>query len=448
MEKRKLFTVVLFCLCFAGIALADEVINIDLNGQGDDDAYTGEAAIAGENVWQAIYQGTGVAVGSGRATKLVDYDDPCKPGIYAAQVWLTIPDDGLFTKVSGDDLMDDGFDATAITTDDDPCMLIVGEPQDGTLPSGAYGGTFDIYIYSSEPTSITVSNNLGSSTKSVTGTYVSGPLTTPANYVVFEDVVVDDGNTAIVDGNAVYTAGDANTVTIVWDNIINGIQIVKSQSPIEIDSFSTSGFPMEINPQLYDQAKESNAREGEPQPFGPDFGTDEDDPCEPFDYVGPIVTYLDSSDSMIYDINCSESDAGYYGLRAIVVQDGNNDAGLIAHYYNDATGQEIELGDMAYSNANGSNGEAVETSAVEFNIFAGKGYLRWSLGNDIYFNLAGLELYNIQVPPQMDDCDDVYFYKYNYLSDYVKNCRVDEDDLLKIVENWVSCYDPNTANCP
>ncbi len=441
MEKSKLLTVALFCLCFAGIALAEEVINIDLNGQGDDVAYTGEAAIPGEDVWRAIYQGTGVAVGSARTSDLADYDEPNEASIYAAQVWLEIPEDDLFTKVAdtdvyGNDLMDDGFVKSGVK---DPCLYILSEPQDRTIPAGAYNGTYDIYVYGAvDGDIIMIRGNDAPITKPLTGGPFNGDFNEDDDYVVFEDVVIDDGNSVV--------PGDGNTVTIIWKNTINGLQLVKQQELIEI-------VPDTVIPaQLYDVARETNKRVGEPNPFGPDIVTD---PCAHHCSClvcngGINVSYLDNSEYMIYDFNCSVNDGREYSLKASVLPDGNtNGASLLIYYYNDNLGQEIQVGEATLPAQSGGYSQPTETSStVEFNIFPGEGYLRWKVGSEMYFNLFQIKLSWTGNPVQMGNCADVYFYKYNYLSDYDNDCDVDEDDLLKIVDNWVTCYDPNTANCP
>jgi hypothetical protein len=439
MEKRKLLSVVLFCLCFVGIALAEEVINVDLNAEGDDVAYTGEGAIAGETVWRAIYSGIGVAVGSERTANLANYDDPNKPSIYAAQVWLDIPEGDLFDKVddgtTGNELMDDGFEKSGTK---DPCMSILGEPEDAELEAGAYNGTYDIYVYCSLPTTVTLkSPAIGSSSDSVAVAYAGGAITA-ANYVVFDDVVIDDGEVGV--------AGDANTVTIVWNNIINGITLVKQKPILEIDnSYSDSENAMYLLPTEYDEAKETNARVGEGQPFGPDNGIASN--VEP-NYSGPALFYLDASEYMIYDFHCSDSNAGKYYIEADIIPVGENDASLLIYYYNGVTEQEIEIGQLTYTNLGGVEGRLQPTDTpLEFNIFAGEGYIKWLLGPQRFFNLVDLRLYYSD-ELDMQTCDDVYFYKYNYASDYAKNCKVDYDDLYRITSNWVQCYDPDTENCP
>jgi hypothetical protein len=241
-------------------------------------------------------------------------------------------------------------------------------------------------------------------------------------------------------------------VTIIWDDIIDGITLVEKKSPLQIDSSSYAGAPMIFGPNSlnpYDVAKETNTRGGGDQPFGPDLGVAGVDPCD-VNYSGPILYYLDNGEYMITDINCDDADAGVYTINAGVVPVGDNDASLLISYYNGATEQEIEIATLTYDNPGGINstaGQYQSTTSATFNIFAGPGYLKWQPTTP-YFNLVEFKLYNISTPPDMPDCDAVYYYHYNYLSDYQKNCRVDAADLLYLLNHWVECYDPNTANCP
>jgi hypothetical protein len=169
-------------------------------------------------------------------------------------------------------------------------------------------------------------------------------------------------------------------------------------------------------------------------------------PTDPNLYYGPALVYLDNGEYMIYDINCSDSDAANYGMKAVVVPDGNNDARLRISYYNGVTEQEVEVGELVYT-TDDIGGQDSETSEITFNIFAGKGYLKWYVSFDMYFNLVELKLY-YKNPLQMNNCDDVYLYKYNYVSDYKKNCRVDEGDLLQFANRWAVCYSPDPNECP
>jgi hypothetical protein len=438
MEKRKLLTVVLFCIGLAGIVAANEVINVDLNAQDDNDAYTGEAAYPGD-VWRAVYEGWGIAVGSARTANLRDYDEPNLPSTYAAQVWLGIPEDGLFNKVddgtSDNAMMDDGFRIAGVK---DPCVYIIGEPQDGSVPSGAYSGTFDIYVYSNAPTHVTLkSPDIGSNTQYITGAYVGGPLQTPQNYVIFQDVVIDDGNTvpaSETDPNLVEVPGDANTVTIVWDNIINGLQLVKQKSPIEVEK------GLEFFAADYDVAYELNhAGPNELQPFGPDITTD----------ANRTVTILGAGEYMIYDLSVADGNDGFYQLDAKVDPVPNNNMGLQIYY------KDVHVGDLSatYDDTKDPNltywmTEELAAPELEFNIFAGDDYtLRWTPTSNRFFGLSKISFWNKSGAIRMDNCSDVYFYGFNYMSDYTGDCIVDGKDLDMILEHWAECYSPDPCDC-
>jgi hypothetical protein len=448
MEKRKLLSVVLFCLCFAGITLADEVINVDLNAQGDANAYTGEGAIAGETVWRAIYQGTGVAVGSARTAGLADYDEPNKISVYAAQVWLAIPVTAEFNKenagATGNKLMDDGFRFVAGT----PYISILGEPQDGTLSAGAYNGTYDIYVYCSEPTTVTCQTTVNYGSQDVTVYYAGdadGPIP-PTSYVVFHDVVIDDGNNVV--------PGDANTVTIAWTKylgnggIINGITLVKKKTPFQIDASSWVGDTMVLDPRQYDVARETNGRGGETEEFGPDFATlDYYDPCDPDpNYSGPALSYLDNTEYLIFDIACSDGNDGLYSISAYVVPVGTNSASMSVYYYNDAVEEEMGVGTLSYTNGGEAGEELHQTNELTFNIFKGSGYLKVAY-RTIYYNLVDVNMYNVDTPPAMPDCNEVYKYKYNYGGDFTEDCHVNNDDLDMITEHWAECYSVDGNDC-
>jgi hypothetical protein len=448
MEKRKLLSVVLFCLCFAGITLADEVINVDLNGQGDANAYVGEGAIAGEILWRAIYEGTGVAVGSARTANLANYNEPNRTSTYAAQVWLTIPDAVLFDKnyssSTGNELMDDGFEIDGII---DPCIFIEAEPEDPCYGGGAYNGTYDIYVYCSEATTVTLqSSDINSSdanyTDSVTDTYIGGPLMEPNNYVHFEDVVINSGAAG---------RGNGTTVTIVWDNVINGITLVKKTTPFQVDHTSNSDARLRMEPSMYDVARESNLRTGGGSSrFGPDL-VDVNYIKVPGDgnYIGPLLAYLDNGEYLLFDINCTQE--GRYTMDANVVPfDDDTDANMTIYYGNDAVEGEVEVGHLAFTaQAPGFGRKLVATdNQITFNIFEGTGYLKVAFGNGyLYSDLVNLNLWWSSLGLNMPDCAAVQQYHYDYVSDYTGDCRVGTEDLDLVTEHWVECYSPDANDC-
>ncbi len=435
MEKRKLLTAVLFCFSIAGMVLADEVISIDLNNQGDANAYTGEAGVPGATVWRAFYEGWGKPMGSARTAGLADYDEPNKPGTYAAQVWIGVPDDGPFNYVSGSALMDDGFEKSGGPTDPNPAIYIIGEPDYGgkTSSSGAYSGTFDIYVYSSEPTWITLTSPaIGSSSKQVTDTYTGGSVIEPNNYVVFDDVVVNDGNNVVL--------GDANTVVVSWDNIINGLQLVKRKEPVALEGKPTSDpNGTVISAGDYDVAYETNARGAdEISHFGPDIGAGEFDK-EPVDRDGCIY-YLETGEYMIYDITVDDVNQGEYEIHPEVAT-AWSDADMRI-YLDDRL-----VGTVTHPHSDQNPKFYMADVPVYTNIFAGSHEVKWVVGSPMYFDVGSLKFYWVG-DINMPDCDAVYKYGFNYTSDYEKDCRVDANDLKMIVDHWVECFDPNQDNCP
>jgi hypothetical protein len=443
MEKRKLLTVVLFCFGLAGLTWAAEVINIDLNAQNNDVAYTGEAAIAGEKVWRAFYDGTGIPMGSDRTANLREYDEPNMPSVYAAQVWIAVPTAGTLWEYvggMGTGLMDDGFKKKA-GAPADPCVSILGEPNPNLDGAGAYQGIFDIYVYGATDGNVTLSSpGYGSVTKPLTGGNWDGDFVEDEDYVVFEDVSINDGNDTL--------AGDGNTVVIKYTSQINGIQMVKLKDPVAVnDPCKTAGGDVwsqevdkmqRIPASAYDVAGETNNRGGEEQSqFGPDI-------------VGDSVFYLDSGEFMTYDLTVDVNNAGEYKIGAQVM--GFEDNPCTLRIYLD---DDIYLGDINDTTTGvdwmfttGSAGPKADGAGmVSCNLFEGDHTITWRLTGDIYFDVNNLFLDRIG-DVNMANCDDVYFYQLDYVSDYVQDCSVDAEDLALIVDHWVECFDPNEDNCP
>jgi len=402
MKQKNLLTVLLFCL-IAGLAMADEVISVDLNAYGDDTAYSGEAAIPGETVWRAYYGGWGVPVGSARTNGLVNYDDPNQASTYAAQVW--IGDDGDYHGyVAGSALMDDGFDANQLPSI--PHISLIGLASDPCLGGGAYQGVFDIYVYGSGNFTVQTSGDYGSVNKTATGGF-SGTFVENVNYVVFTGVPVNDSNEA----------------SIEYDGVINGLQIVKPSSPIEMQSSGT----LNVAADDWDVAYDLNNRAGETSVFGPDAG-------------GGEVFYLDAGEYMVYDVNTNATTAGEYRVRGWVYS-AAGEACLLNIFVDD-----LDFGTLNLS-AQTSEYELPTDDWVKFNLFEGQHEFKWVIGNEIYFNINSFDFERIG-DINMPDCNAVYKYGYQYATDYSGDCSVDAEDLAYIVDGWVQCYSPDVNECP
>ena len=412
MRKMKLLTAILFCLGIAGMASAKEVINIDLNAQGNDIAYSGYAPTdVGTNIWRAYYDGWGKAMGSPRSANLADYNEPNKPGTYAAQVW--IGDDANvahdYLPGSGTGLMDDGFVKTGGSEDPDPNVRLWG--------IDAYGGTdpnFDIYVLSAEDGNFTLTSLRRNETKHVDGG--------EDNYAVFEDVNIADG---------------PNAVTISYDNVLNGLQLVKLKDPVVIIKPPPEQW-IEINATEYDVAYETNRRAGEGQQFGPDLGVV---------YESDAVMYLDYDEYMEYDITVDDANQGWYEVYA-VVDACSADAAL--DIYLVYRGNDIKMGTIRKTQENEPGWWSTDDPRVGFNLFAGDHSIKWvTSGPEIYFNLKSLCLYRTGLVKDVN-CSEVYKYGWNDPMDFDGDCHVDFNDLAVITDpcNWLDCYDPNTDNCP
>lgn len=404
MKKMKLLTIVLFVLGAGGAALAAEVISIDLNGYNDANAYTGEAAVPGATVWRAYYGGWGKAMGSPRSANLADYNEPNKPGTYAAQVW--IGDNGQnHVYISGSALMDDGFDANDLEPVD-PCISLIGLAQDPCLGGGAYTGVFDIYVYGSEAGAFRIRNSVIDQNQSVSGGFI-GDFNEGQNYVVFNGVSIDE----------------ANEVYLTYTNVLNGLQLVKLKEPVAMSSYTVISAPD------YDLAYETNQRVGEGSPFGPDIVGD----------PVPMVAYLDAGEYMEYDIIVDEANEGFYNIVAYL----NTPEGL-------ADDLDIYLDGLLLGTLYLGTTQVYWPSEnnVSVNLFEGSHTFKWvSTGPELWFNIADFEFTRVD-DVVMNDCNDVYKYGFNYAADYTGDCHVDEEDLALLVDNWLNCYDPNTDNCP
>jgi len=404
--KKKLLFIVLLCLGISVAAQAVEVINIDLNNYGDDTAYTGTAAYNdGVNQWNVYYGGWGKPMGSPRSLNLAAYNEPCEPSTYAAQVW--IGDRGVdHNYVSGTALMDDGFVNES---------TVAGEPNIQLFGSGAYGGTFDIYVYGNEAGSFTVTR--GSTvigTKTVTGGVTAGEFVEGGNYVVFTGVNI---------------SSDPNYVLIKYSNMINGLQLVKQKTPVAIQDGT------EIGVGTYDVAYETNQRSGETQVFGPDMTAADD--YSSYGYLG----YLDAKEYMEYDFTMDDGNEGEYGITAYV-DVSTYDANYMNVYVND-----LSLG--TFWTTYTGEWDLASTNQVTVNLFGSSDVqtFKWQMSRAYYHNICYFKFERLG-DLDMPDCDAVYKYGFEYTSDLNGDCKVDYKDLAVISEEWLSCIDPNENNCP
>lgn len=392
MKKMKLLTIVLFILGAGGAAMAAEVINIDLNGFGDNNPYVGNGAYdVGESTWNVYYGDWGKPMGSARSSQLADYDEPCQPGIYAAQVWIGDPGTG-HGYIDGSELMDDGFIAN------------VGvEPNISLFGQGAYTGTFDIYVYGANDGSFTVTSPSYNSTKMVSGIAPPGEFVEGGNYVVFQDVLIND----------------ANTVVLSYTNELNGLQLVKLKEPVAIYDGA------EINAPDYDVAYDTNLRDGEEQRFGPDVNE-------------LYVFYLDNGEYMEYDITVDDANVGRYDIAAWVNTENEYCTNLNAYLDGIWLGKLIlEQDSTAYPP------DYDPTSSVSVNLFKGNHTFKWAhLGYNYGYNISRFT-FDRTGDVIMNDCNDVYTYGLNYAGDLTGDCHVDYNDLALIIDNWLANYDPN-----
>ncbi len=478
--EKKLLMAILFCFGIAGIASAVEVINIDLNVDGDANAWTGYAAYdGGTDVWQAYYGGEGKAMGSQRSASLANSDEPCKPSTYAAQIWISNGDGDSGNHETYRDvnisnlLMCDGFKKKAGATAD-PNICLFGWD--------AYVGNFDIYVYGVEagdfnlaryepnivwgPTNYYSDPNVfwprdsndaneftgdanihpadpntykiineskwTYTTKPVSGGF-SGDFIENQNYVEFPGV---DVNTY----RATITASDANTDTntvilsvnkiyIIYTKRINGIQLVSTKRPVAV--YNTK----QIGARLYDVAYETNLRDGEGQLFGPDI----DGPSEAYPYGR--VMYLDGGEYMEYDITMNESNEGEYSISAFVD---------VSMY--DACNMNVYVNGMLLGELHAEYAGDGWTNNLSVNIFSSPQpqTFRWQMTTAYWHNIMYF-LFGYIGPINIPDCNAVYKYGFNDLygaADLNRDCHVDYKDLKIMASRWVECYDPDPNVCP
>ncbi len=392
MKKMKLLTIVLFILGAGGAALAAEVINVDLNGHGDNIPYVGNGAYdVGKSTWNVYYGGWGKPAGSPRSDLLVDYDEPCEPGIYAAQVWIGDPGTG-HGYIDGSELMDDGFVAN-------PGV----EPNISLFGQDAYTGTFDIYVYGANDGNFTITSPSYNSTKEVNGVAPPGEFVEGGNYVVFPTVRIDD----------------SNTVVLSYTNELNGLQLVKLKEPVAIQDGT------EINAPDYDVAYDTNRRDDEEQHFGPDGNS-------------VYVFYLDDGEYMEYDITVDDANVGRYSIKAWVNTQWEYCTNLNVYL------DDIWLGKLILEEDSTAYPPDFDpTSSVSVNLFKGSHTFKWAhIGGGYGYDISKFK-FTRTGDVIMNDCNDVNTYGLNYAGDLTGDCRVDEKDLALIVDNWLIYYDPN-----
>jgi len=417
MKKMKLLTAILFCLGIAGMASAMEVIQIDLNGYGNNTAYNGYALGTGigTNIWGAYYggsapEGWGNAMGSPRTADLADYDEPCMPSTYAAQVWIgdndaNVPHDWIMG--SGTGLTDDGFKKNGGGTD--PNIFLWGVD--------AYAGIYDIYLLGEKNTT---------HFKVTSPAHDYGTQTADGDGVAeFDDVII---------------GADVNVVTVCYDSNFYGIQLVRkleagvTKEPLVI----TNTGPQYIEAVEYDVAFETNTRSGEPSYFGPDIEVN-------VPLNSTLVAYLDAGEYMGYDIKVATEDAGYYEFDAQVLA-----------YYGPVDSLQIYVDDVLLgtlqdtqtSNPNlfwVGGGGAQPDEYVYGNLFKGNHTIKWRVPAAQYFNIRRLRLLWTRAIAM--DCNDVYFYQFGYANDFNRDCHVDFEDLKLLTDDWLNCYSPDPNDC-
>ena len=418
--KKKLFTVVLAVLGAGIVVSAAEVINIDLNGYDDIRGYVGNGAydVGDDAVWTVYYGGWGRPVGSKRTEALVVSGIPANQqfyaSVYAAQVW--IGDNGQnHDYLWGDALLDDGFIADA---GQEPNLALFGD--------GAYRGVYDIYVYGSAAGTFKLGYYGTVTSKPVAGDANAGQFDLGHNYVVFDNV---DINT-----------GDSANIYIAYTNVINGLQLVKQKDPCVIEP---NGLGMDkIAAGSWDAAGDRNQRtETETTKFGPDTYYDVND-LNMVD-VGPGVGYLDTSEFMEYDINIPEASEGQYEI-SLVIKGGPSYTAI------DPCAMKIYLDDKFIGEVNSPApppGTVGETKKVTTNLYEGLHAVKWYL----YAGQTGANLYYLKFNKLgnvvVDDCGDIVLAGQTLVKDLNGDCIIDVKDLKMAVEDWVLCNNPDPSLC-
>ncbi|MCK5564928.1 MAG: carbohydrate-binding protein [Planctomycetes bacterium] len=392
-KKKLLLTVISLLMGIAPMALAVEVISVDINNFTNDTVYAGEAAVPGATQWVAYYGDWGIPLGSPRSADLAD-TVTVQPSTYAEQVWLGDPGDHGYISGVGDGLLDDGFFNDGSGTSD-PSVVFVGNI------AGAYGGTFDVCVYgNSEGTFTLKEGDAVIETATITGTttgFVEGE-----NYALFQDI----------------SLADPNSITLVYSNELNGIQLVSTKAtPVPIIASADPNTNV-IDARDYDVAHDTNNRSGEQTLYGPD--------------IGSVVFYLDEGEYMEYDIAVDAANQGLYEITANVGTEwGPANLSLYLDGVLHGTLTFPQTGDKTIN----------ATNAATVNLFEGNHTLKWAAEtSQIYFNVVELKIVYLG-DISLTDCAELSGYPDQVLIGDINNdCRVGLDDLLLLTSEWTENY--------
>ena len=395
-------------LSIAAMASAVEVISIDINNYNNDVATTEEAAVPGATEWVVYYGGWGVPIGSPRSADLAE-PGTVQPSTYAEQVWIGDPG-GHDYPGSGDTLLGDGFQSSTPSptlTGSDPNLAFLGVDLGAGDGDHAYGGVFDLYVYGNSAGQFAladVNDTVFAGPVAVTGTtsgFVEGE-----NYVKFTGVSI----------------ADPNSVRLVYSNVLNGIQLVSTKdTPKVINPDSSDPNDYTITASVWDVAHDTNGRPDETDyGFGSYYGPDT---------FGDWAAVLDTGDAMEYDISIDSLAQGQYNLT--IDMDTT---------YGETT-LNLFLDGVAVGSLTGPAGGPVTVGPLPINLFQGMHTLRWESTGYYGGNIGDIVL-NYVGDITLNDCADVYSYGLQLSGDINGDCRVNMDDLLLIVSEWTSDYNP------
>jgi hypothetical protein len=398
MMKMKLWTVLLLILCAAGAAQAVDVINVDLNGYNDSKPYVGNGPydVGNDTVWTVYYGGWGEPVGSSRSEGLANYTQSHYCSVYSAQVW--IGDNGQNHSFQyGSSLMDDGFVANAGT---EPNLALFGE--------GAYQGVYDIYVLGSAAGSFKLGYYGNVTQKDINGFAPAGTFVEGGNYVVFQNVDINDASS----GN----------IYIAYTNKINGLQLVKKKVPVEVANGTR------IKAGNWDVAGERNTQDSESSAFGPDVFPDAQDTNDP----NRIVGYIEPQEWMGYDINLSPAAAGDYNVAIEVNTAGQYGLSALNIFLDDKF-----INNVKYNKLTPASGD---TNAVTVNLTKGIHTVKWRLPQEVMTwgtNIVAIKFTRLG-NVVMNNCADVALYGLLYPGDFTGNCIEDIYDLDQMATNWLN----------
>jgi len=394
MMKMKLVTSIIFILIAVGAASAAEVINVDIKGYGSETPYVGNGAydVGDDTEWTVYYGGWGMPVGSARSEGLQTSSQGWYCGVYAAQVWLgDTGEDHSFQWGSG--LMDDGFVAD-----------IGNEPNLAIFGDGGFQGIYDIYVYGNDAGSFKLGYYGIVTEKTVTGGVAAGTFVEGGNYVVFQDVDVNDPY--------------SGSIYIAYTAKLNGLQFVKKKEPVSVGNGTT------IPAASWDVAGERNVQSDDPQGYG-------------LDTFGGSVGFLESEEFMAYDITVDDANKGQYQIGLDVNTAGQYRLTKMNMYLDDRY-----LGDVNYLVVDPVAGK---TTVVTTNLFAGNHTVKWRFppNTDWGFNIVDVNFVRVG-DAVMNNCDDVSKYGLFYDADITTtdvsltpNCAVNIYDLDAMVSNWL-----------